>query len=400
MTRANRRLWLGLALGLAAGVCVTLAVAELADVYLRTGTKLRGDVTVTKTEVIVRNDLGEVRFPKEQVDRIVPVEKAATRPTTQPTTQPDPVAQEYRRRSVALAANDVEGHFDLCGWLHEQHRLDLVKEQCEYVLRLDPGHDGARMLLNKIEPLLDRGWRPQVVVPPVPTPPLLSELDIQRLKMSELRVDGIPENVRVRFGGKGRPRDLPQQVLRELSERPDFRVAWEDILLRGQPQEKLQLIAATTGTKYAGRVAIVNDPEVFATFRTKVLPMVVRSCARSGCHTGKAAAVFRFPSGSRTRPEYAYTTFLLLDRMETRHGRLINRDDPQGSILLSYMLPERDNPKRIRRSDADAAAPRSCAIETATRIGGSSTGSTRCARRTPVTSWTTSSPPNRPRNCR
>ncbi len=36
---------------------------------------------------------------------------------------------------------------------------------------------------------------------------------------------------------------------------------------------------------------------------------------------------------------YAYTTFVLLDQMQTRHGPLINRSNPEESVLLSYLLP-------------------------------------------------------------
>lgn len=266
----------------AVGLCLCLApaVAELADVYLKSGMKLRGDVTVTATEVIISNAVGEVRYPREDVERVVPVEQQRPGPPAVSATQP---------------AGEAE-----------------------------PGTPAAER-------------------PELPAPPVLSALDIQRLKMSELRLDGRAEKVRVRFASKAEQRDIPRQILREARLRPDFQPEWEDILLRGQPHEKLQVIVAATGTEYAGRVVITSDPEVFATFRTKVLPVIARGCARSGCHAGSEAAAFRFPDGSPHNEAYAYTTFLLLDRMETRDGPLIDRDDPRGSVLLSYMLPVRDN---------------------------------------------------------
>jgi hypothetical protein len=55
--------------------------------------------------------------------------------------------------------------------------------------------------------------------------------------------------------------------------------------------------------------------------------------------------VFRFSRGSQRSESYAYTTFALLERMQTSQGRLIDRDDPEGSVLLGYMLPSKDNPQ-------------------------------------------------------
>jgi len=177
----------------------------------------------------------------------------------------------------------------------------------------------------------------------LPSPPLLSALDIQRLKMQELRLDGPPEEVRVQFATGRDRRELPRELLRELAARPDYQSRWGQILLEGRPAEMVQLIVAKTGTRYAGRINIVSDPEVFATFRTQVLPLVIRGCARSGCHGGPRAQIFRLPSNADRNEEAAYTTFVILESMQTRHGPLINRDDPETSVLLSYMLPPESN---------------------------------------------------------
>ena len=261
------------ALVVAGALCAArLASAELADVYLKSGLKLRGEVTTVDDTVIVKNAAGEVRVPRADVERIVPVEAPASQATTAP------VAESATQPAAA------------------------------------------------------------VELPPAPP---LSDEDIQRLKIAELRLDGALENVRVRFVRKGKQRDLPADVLDELRPRPDFRPDWEETLLHGQPSEKLRLIVRTTGAEHVGRIVIENDPEVFATFRRRVLPLVERSCVRSGCHGGHTARVFRFPGGSPTSDTYAYTSFVLLDQMETEDGPLLNRDNPEASRLLDYMLPQK-----------------------------------------------------------
>jgi hypothetical protein len=266
-------------------LCVAVPVAaELADVYLKSGLRLRGDVTATDEEVTVRNAAGEVRLPRADVERIVPLEAPATRPATRPT-------RSAQRTTSAPA--------------EPQQSADKDTE--------------------------------------LPAAPLLSEEDIQRLKLLELKLDGPAEPVRVRFLRKGRQRDLPLEVLDELQKRSDYRSEWEDVLTRGQPYEKLRLIVRETGTTHADRIVIESDPEVFDLYRRHVLPLVNKSCGRSGCHAGKAARTFRFPIGSTTSETYSYTTFVLLNQMEAEHGPLLDRTDPEASLLLAYLLPREGN---------------------------------------------------------
>ncbi len=260
------------------------AQAELADVYLKTGVKLRGVVTPTDDGVLLSNDLGQLRLSWAEVERVVPLGIAPADGSAAPP-PPSPTTRRAPPTTRPVATGRVE----------------------------------------------------------LPPAPLLSDADIQRLKMQELRLDGPPEPVRVRFLRKGRQRDLPLEVLDELRQRPAYCPEWEDVLVRGPAHEKLQLIARETGTQHAERVVIESDPAVFATFRRRVLPLVNRSCARSGCHGGPTARLFRVPGGSPRSDNYAYTMFLLLDQMETEHGPLLDRQNPDDSVLLDYFLPQKGN---------------------------------------------------------
>lgn len=250
------------------------AIAELADVHLKAGLVLRGDVTQTATEVILKNAAGELRIPLVEVSHVVVVGPAAD------------VAEDAGERD-----------------------------------RPRRGRNGAL----------------------VPAPPI-SDRDIHRLKLAELSVDGVPEVVRVRFKKKGRERDLDEEVLDLLRQRESFQVEWADILTRGRPFEKLQLIVRETGMQYADRIEILSDPEAFERYRQQVLPLVEKSCARSSCHGGKEAKLFRFPVGSSRSDAYAYTSYVMLDQMQTPNGPIINRISPQESVLLGYMLPREGNP--------------------------------------------------------
>ncbi len=271
---------------------VLLAVAapartEPADVWLRNGLRLRGDVSVSPSEIVVGTALGTARFLPADVERIVPLGQSATAPALP--APAEPAAAPERGAATEPAA--------------EPH------------------------------------------APRPPEPPLVSQRDIQLLRFQELRRDGPAESVRVQFAGGRERREFFREVLQELAQRPDYKPQWEDILLRGSAEEKLQLIVATTGTRYVDQIAILNDPDVFATFRSRVLPLVVSGCARSGCHGGDDAEVFRLSSRARSDEAAAYTAFVVLNALMTARGPLIDRDDPQNSALVSYMLPTKENPR-------------------------------------------------------
>ncbi|MEW6253015.1 MAG: hypothetical protein AB1716_20445 [Planctomycetota bacterium] len=292
--------------------------ADLADVYLKSGLVLRGEISTEQDEIVVRNAAGELRLPRAEVERIVPV---ATQPASGPAeTAAAPPAPQSRPATAAVMQPAVT--------------QPAIAEP------------------SKPE---DASDEPPLEGPELPTAPLLAELDIQRLKMLELRLDGPAEPVRVRFKRRPRQRELALEVLESARRRSDFRPEFAEVLQRGLPHEKLQVIVRLTGAKHADRVVIEGDPAVFEGFRRRVLPLVNRSCGRAGCHAGRSAQVFRFPQGFSSNEAYAYTAFVLLDQMETEHGPVLERDSPEESVLLNYFLPAHRNPRphpAVRRGRA------------------------------------------------
>lgn len=282
MTRAARRLCSAAIVLLGLTRAAAPAYASLGVVVLTDGTRLRGDVTETPTEVILRNAAGEARFSRAEVDRV------EYDPPLPPPPAPDGPAPE----SAPVTQPDSA-----------------------------PAPEGAP------------------AAGPLEPPPMLSERDINRLRLFELRLNPSVEEIAVRFTrARGEP-ELTDRVKEDLAGAPDFDPEWSRILDRGKPHEKLGLILRRTGMKYADRIELRADPEVFQTFRRRVLPIVLRGCARSGCHAGPAAQGFRFPVGPQQGEPFAYTTFALLDGMHTPSGPMIDRENPPQSVLLGYLLP-------------------------------------------------------------
>jgi len=304
------------------------ATADEARVRLTDGTTLRGDVVVTQEQVQVRNAAGVAEYPRQRVARIEWLEPAADARST------------GMRRLYALAADDLAGRLKLAEWLLENQLPQAARQCCAYVLARQPGNEQAQRLIESIGAA---GGEPDEQQPAdgkyagVPPPPPLSALDNQRLKLSELRLHGPPERINVRFRRARGERSVEDLVLEQVRSLPDADPSWTRVLERGQPEAKLPVIVAATGLKYADRIDVHGHPGVFVTYRQQVLPLIARGCLRSGCHGGHTAYAFRFPTGSQTSDEFIYTSFAMLDRMNTPSGPMLDRQAPEESALLRYL---------------------------------------------------------------
>src|SRR5439155_24468417 len=97
------------------------------------------------------------------------------------------------------------------------------------------------------------------------------------------------------------------------------------------PQEaKLARIVADGGEEYVDRVEIKSDPEVFMTFKNKVMPILITNCSTSTCHgkPGGDRTGFRIFDEATRPPESVYTNFLQLDEYESGRYHMIDRAHP------------------------------------------------------------------------
>lgn len=326
------RRWLSRCLTLA--LLATTALAERAEVHLRDGTTLRGDVDFTETEVVVRNAAGEVRYPRAAVARVERLEAPAT------------VDADYAWSFRALAADDLEGHFALAEYLNSRERYDLLARQAEYILGKSPEHRNARLLLDlalekmKSEqaPATDEGdeQEPAGTIPP---PPLLTREEIQRIRLSEYATDGIPEVLQLRFLRRPGQKSLEDTIVAQLRAQPEHDPRWIRTLERGRAHEQLQIVLRVSGLEHADRIELKSELHKFEQFRRSVLPLLIKGCARAGCHGGASAESFRFPRAAKSSDPFVFTTFVMFDRMSSRVGPMIDRAAPEQSALLKFLIP-------------------------------------------------------------
>ncbi len=333
----------GFAAGMLLAALAAAAVADVAVVVLRDGTRLRGEVSGEPNEIVVQNVAGEVRLAKRDVASVEWVDDAES------------LDADYARRQAILAQGDAAGTLALAEWAAGVGRRDWAREQCRRVLQIEAGHAAATALLQSLgeEATTPAGAAatqpnssgPSVAAaqPELPAPKLLSELDIRRLKLYEYPVYDPPERLRIRISSKPAGFDVIAAARREAAA-GDFDRSIRELLDSDKPHEQVAGIVAVSGAKYAEQIDISGDLPSFATFRKKILPLVRTGCATAGCHGGGNAVAFRLPSGGTGTDEYVYTTFLLLDATVTQNGPLINRDSPEESALVTYMLPRAESP--------------------------------------------------------
>lgn len=172
----------------------------------------------------------------------------------------------------------------------------------------------------------------------------LTNEEIQRIRFKELRAFRLetdqPDRLTVRI-----PRKVVQDFLLEMEGHPDFRGdASRRAFYRLTPPQKLHFIAKYKGEMFMDRVDIRTDPEVFLVFRRQVMPIVLRGCATAGCHspTFDDEAFFGLFKDPKRLAETTYANFIILNDLAVNGEAVINRAQPQNSLLLSYMLPHEE----------------------------------------------------------
>src|SRR5205807_1251632 len=110
------------------------------------------------------------------------------------------------------------------------------------------------------------------------------------------------------------------------------------------PAEQAVQILTKGKPELADGVHILSDPATVLAFKTHIQKIVTSGCAANGCHGGtnaKGGAFYQFTTGDPTR--VTYTDFLILQTFRQNVDKvqqpLVNREFPEKSLLLQYMMP-------------------------------------------------------------
>ena len=187
-----------------------------------------------------------------------------------------------------------------------------------------------------------RGGRPEPLRPTADD--LLDTAGINRIRQVELQprdAEGRPPTIRFANG----------VVQRFVESRDDLN--FRDFNRAGNDVQKALYIIANGDAETVADVQVATDPGSMLVFKRDVHAPVIQSCATSECHGGSNAGRFVLYGQPRTDPT-VYTNFYTLARTtvsadDPQGGvfggsgkitrRMIDREFPDQSLLLSYMLP-------------------------------------------------------------
>lgn len=300
-------------LALKDGQVVTGEVVETADGYQVT---LKSGITVT--------------YAKSQVVSV----RSAESPR-----------QEFEKKFQAAAeANTADAYYQAADWAFRSNLIDDAKKALDAGLKINPQHTRSKYLLKQINAMANSaGAKTGSETRPVTTGggTTVKEEPVQKVEASDKM-----------YLGEGDINRIRQVELREKDNvMIDFRRDSLNRFLSSLPQQGRQAFSAkSAGSKaygilhanpmFAPDIFVRTDPQFMVDFQRKVWPKIRQSCAAATCHGGekpRAGLKFYNPPASSARVDY--TNFLILVSFIKGNERLVDRSNPESSLLLNFMLP-------------------------------------------------------------
>jgi len=345
--RATDRFWAG---GIAVMMLAAMAWAEPAIVVLKDGREIQGDVTRVGDQYRIDRG-GIVTFLS--ADKVQDVRPVAT----------TSAAREYAQRLAKLKDDDFTGLMELARWCKEQKLWKQLVATCDRALTLRPTNEEAKLLRQLAKRELgddddtddgDGPTRPpRPGDQPVPSHVLLTDKEINKIRLAELPRDGDPDNARIKFNNN---------VVRRFWEHIEGREGFDSDrdrtrFMNMKPPEQAQVMLRETGNRFANDIEVLTDPKVFVTFRRRILPTIMSNCGTVACHGGVNAKGLRLYLDAKKSDAAEYTNFLILDTKAVGNYFVIDRDHPKDSLLLHYGLPAERTEAKMRHPQVPGRKP-------------------------------------------
>lgn len=329
-----------LAITLVLGLFGSILFARPGVVRLTDGQSIEGDIIREEADSVTVAIRGiETSVPRDRIDTI---------------TYTTDRAGQFEERRKALKDDDVDGHIALARWAFDNRLYHEAENLLSHVLaEVDPNSREAQNLLNLVrrQIALERSRdNPPPSDEPIDEPdeaaddpkhPMLTPAQIQRIKRLELRENDSGVRVRISNETRGHITEAARINSRQFTNLP--------------PARQLAAVREYGTPEMLEQVEITGDPATLATYRQRIQPIVMAGCAGAGCHAAPGQGDFAlFPRADASEPA-SYTNFLILQEytktIETGTGgggifdsgktevRMINRNRPDQSLLIQYMLP-------------------------------------------------------------
>ena len=335
---------------LVAGLLATPAAfaQQQAVVTMNDGRVFRGELVGQNTTTVTLK-IANIDTPIQRADiASIDVEK--------------PIEQEYAQRRAALQDGDLEGRYALAQWLYERQAFGLAQRELDDLAARFPDDARVSALQKVVAGRLKLAEQAQSATPaeprqPEPAAPAPADETpaAEPLSTEVLAVDS-PENkltpeqinlIRLYEVDLSRrppvvvPRDVIEDLLTNHAESKAVpRGRQEQAALRGaQGWRQLQVIFDAQARELYPRVQVRADPPAIQTFKTQIHQRyVLNYCASARCHGGdRGGDLFLFRTAPTSDPT-VYSNFYILHRYSTPTAFMIDRRDPERSLLLQYAM--------------------------------------------------------------
>lgn len=302
-------------------------------VALKDGRVFTGPTVVEGQSIKVITPTGEMTFTRDEVLSI----KDVVSPK-----------DAYLQKRSAIDARDPKALYDLANWVWQEYPddidlLNLAERDLDAALKIKDDYTLAKLLKRQIAAkvkLLESGQESRKIrtgpAQGLLEKELLSQRDVLWVRLMELQPG---EGVRIKYENDALRRYIDAMRGQELSnwDRPGK----EERFLAMPRNEQVAEILRNMPENWAllKDIHVLHDPKFMRDFRTRIWPMVQRSCAGANCHGGpapKGSLKFYNVAGNADRVDY--TNFVILTGWRKGGKWLIDRNNIEDSLLLQYGL--------------------------------------------------------------
>jgi hypothetical protein len=239
----------------------------------------------------------------------------------------------------------AEAQFDKANALYKQDKYAEAQVENDKALKLDPTNTNAQLMKRVLEAKVGAGslgatsQGEGTVAAAGERVPTLTPQQITVVKLMEL---GARDRA---VSGRVEPKvleDFWQNVVLKDPIADKTPAAKTAFMNPGNLAGQLQRIRETPSSKYKEQVTITSEPAAYLAYKNNVQTFVLTNCATGECHGERAPAAasgnFRLANPANAAAE-AYTNFYILSQYANKDGQMVDRVNPEKSLLVQYAQP-------------------------------------------------------------
>jgi tetratricopeptide (TPR) repeat protein len=236
----------------------------------------------------------------------------------------------------------AEAQFDKASALYQQKKYAEAQIENDKALQLDPTNVNAVLMQSTLKRYLAGGMPGSAATQGVAAIgvggkiPVLTTQQVSLIRLMEL---GPNDRAIGRIDVKGLE-DYWQNFALKDALGDKSKAAHDAFINPGNFVGQVARIRESREIKYMQMITLTSDPATFIFYHNNVQTFVLANCATADCHGGEKAPGGNFRLlNPATTTEQQYTNFYILSQYANQDGKMVDRDNPEKSLLMQYGLP-------------------------------------------------------------